>query len=82
MDYSMNLINDILLRTGALLQKSKETPWFQGVSAGDIIVSIILPILITIAIAFNLKKRYLNKKFKDQITLNNFANANTMGSID
>lgn len=72
----MNLINDILLKTGALSQISGQgqakIQWFKGIRFIDMLVSFILPLLFLLAIAFVLKARYNRKKLRDQVTLNKF----------
>lgn len=76
----MNLINDLLLRTGALVkitqQGQEKIMWFQGIKLSQLLVSIIIPILIFVIVAFSLKNRYDKKKQKEQITLSNFYDSN------
>ena len=80
----MNLINNMLLRTGILeniaQSGGQEIQLFKGVQFAHILLSFILPLFILISIAFTLKARYKNKKQKDLLTLPNFYNNNIYGS--
>lgn len=80
----MNLINDLLLRTGILARfsQSERIQWFQGLRAVDILISLVIPLFIFVILAFCLKHRYNVKKQKDQITLNNFVRYEMNGAAD
>lgn len=72
----VNLINDMLLRTGLLRKISQEGAerivWFQGVTFMDIVASVLMPFMLFLSIAIYLKIRYNRKKARDSITLSNF----------
>ena len=76
----MNLINNLLLRTGVLVkitqQGQEKIQWFSGIKLSEIFISIIIPLLIAVIVAFSMKNRYDKKKQKEQITLSNFYDTN------
>ncbi len=76
----MNLINNLLLRTGVLVkitqQGQEKIQWFRGIKLSEIFISIIIPLLIAVIVAFSMKNRYDKKKQKEQITLSNFYDTN------
>lgn len=77
----MNLVNDLLIKSGILAriaQPEHKIAWFAGVKAIDLIVSFMLPLIIVIIVAFMLKKRYISKKTKTELTLNADADTDTV----
>ena len=76
----MNLINDLLLKTGVLVkitqQGQEKIQWFTGINFSTIFVSFIIPLFIAVIIAFSMKNRYNKKIQKEQITLSNFYDNN------
>jgi len=68
----MNLINTFLIRAG-ILQRIIESDkynvkWFAGTTVIDFILSVILPLVFLLILAFILKQRYDNR----QKRLNNY----------
>lgn len=55
-----SLINDVILRTGIIEKLAGEqgVKWFSGISTLDMIFTIILPLVISVIVAFTLKQRY------------------------
>lgn len=61
----MSLLNPLLIRTGILQDVSKpppQIPWFKGVSLSFLMINVLVPLIITMIIAFFLKQRYVNKQ--------------------
>lgn len=55
-----SLVNDTLMRTSIIQQITSvgNIVWFKGITVSDVIVSIILPLIVAIIVAFVLKGRY------------------------
>lgn len=74
----MNLINDILIRTGVITEISKggitTTEWFKDITFADFVFTYILPFIFFLALACYLKIRYNKKRVRDEITLRPFLN--------
>lgn len=72
----MNLINDILIRTGVITEISKggvqTVEWFKDVTFMSFLTTYILPFAFFLALAIYLKMRYNKRRERDEITLRPF----------
>lgn len=68
-----SLINDTILGAGALhIPDPPKIEWFKGVRFIDILVSLIIPLTVTVILAFVIKLRYNRKVARDQLALIDF----------
>jgi hypothetical protein len=72
----MNLINDILLKTGVITSFAQSggdgIPWFKNITIFDILATYLLPLIFFLGLAVYLKLRYNKRKQREDITLRAF----------